>query len=205
MAVDYLQKPQSFDTLLTFLRLNKSTIENTPFKASITMKKHIYASLFVAVALLAGCSKSEPEPEPAEQVIGSYTVDKYTETFKWANDPRESSDTYTFPLKEVYNGVTYETTATLEVAKTASNIVNVTFAQKIKASNGQTQNDNSTFTSLELKKIEGSSGEFEMLDTGVKIGTIGKNAILIEDIYNDKDSTGRAYTYTIRLTGKKTQ
>lgn len=169
------------------------------------MKKYIYSSLFFAVALLAGCSKSEPEPEPAEQVIGSYTVDKYTESFKWANDPRESSDTYTFPLKEVYNGVTYVTTATLEVAKTASNIVNVTFAQKLTASNGKNESNNSTFTAIELKKIEGASGEFDMLDAGVKIGTIGKNAILIEDVYNDKDSLGRAYTYKIQLSGKKAQ
>lgn len=179
--------------------------KNATFNISITMKKYIYSSLFVAVALLAGCSKSEPEPEPAEQVIGSYTVDKYTESFKWANDPRESSDTYTFPLKEVYNGVTYETTATLEVAKTASNIVNVTFAQKLTASNGKNESNNSTFTAIELKKIEGASGEFDMLDAGVKIGTIGKNAILIEDVYNDKDSLGRAYTYKIQLSGKKAQ
>lgn len=168
------------------------------------MKKYIYASLFIAVALLGGCSKAEPEPEPAEQVIGSYTLEKYTESFKWADDPRESTDTYTFPLKEVVNGVTYETTATLEVAKTASNIVNVTLAQKTKASNGQNDSNNSTFTGLELKKIEGSAGEFEMLETGVKIGTIGNKVITIEDVLNGKDSLGRAYIYTTRLTGKKT-
>lgn len=168
------------------------------------MKKHIYASLFVAVALLAGCSKSEPEPEPAEQVIGSYTVDKYTESLKYANSPREISETTIFPFKEVYNGLTYETTATLEVAKTASNMVNVTLAQKTKISNGKTENNNSTFTAIELKKIEGTSGEFEMLDTGVKIGTIGKNAILIEESSTGKDTLG-TYTYKIQLTGKKTQ
>ncbi|MEZ4902832.1 MAG: hypothetical protein R2822_14310 [Spirosomataceae bacterium] len=159
------------------------------------MKKHIYASLFVAVALLAGCAKSEPEPEPAEQVIGSYTVDKYTEIFKWADDPRESSDTYTFPLKEVYNGVTYETTATLEVAKTASNIVNVTFAQKIKGSNGQTQNDNSTFTGLELKKIDGSTGEFEMLDTGVKSALLVKTPLRLK-MYSMEKTAQAALIFT---------
>ncbi len=167
------------------------------------MKKYIYASLFVAVALLAGCSKSEPEPEPAEQVIGSYTVEKYTEAIKYATSPSEYSETTTYPVKGQSNGLSYEITAVLDVAKTSSNIVNVTFAQTAKFSNGQTQKDNSTFTGIELKKVEGSSGEFEMLDTGVKIGTIGNKAITIEDVINDKDSLGRAYTYTIRLTGKK--
>jgi PBP1b-binding outer membrane lipoprotein LpoB len=149
------------------------------------MKKYIYASLFVAVALLAGCSKSEPEPEPAEQVIGSYTVEKYTESIKYATSPSEYSETTTYPVKGQSNGLSYEITAVLDVAKTSSNIVNVTFAQTAKFSNGQTQK------------------EFEMLDTGVKIGTIGNKAITIEDVVNDKDSLGRAYTYTIRLTGKK--
>jgi hypothetical protein len=168
------------------------------------MKKYIYASLFVAVALLAGCSKSEPEPEPAEQVIGSYTVEKLTEAIKYANASSEYAETTIYPVKgKTSTGISYEVTGVLDVAKTSSNIVNVTFAQTAKFSNGQTQKDNNTFTGIELKKIEGSSGEFEMLDTGVKIGTIGNKAITIEDVVNDKDSLGRAYTYTIRLTGKK--
>lgn len=168
------------------------------------MKKHIYASLFVAVALLAGCSKSEPEPEPAEQVIGSYTVEKLTEAIKYASASSEYAETTIYPVKgKTSTGISYEITGVLDVAKTASNIVNVTFTQTAKLSNGQTQKENSSFTGIELKKIEGSTGQFEMLDTGVKIGTIGNKAITIEEIVNDKDSLGRAYTYTLRLTGSK--
>lgn len=168
------------------------------------MKKYMYASLFVAVALLAGCSKAEPEPEPAEQVIGSYTVEKLTEAIKYANASSEYAETTTYPIKgKTSTGVSYEITGVLDVAKTASNIVNVTFTQTAKLSNGQTQKDNSTFTGVELKKIEGANGQFEMLETGVKIGTIGNKSITIEEISNDKDSLGRAFTYTFRLTGTK--
>lgn len=170
------------------------------------MKKYIYAALFISTAMLAGCSKSEPEPEPAEQVIGSYTVDKLTTAIKYAASPSEFAETTVYPLKGTTgSGIGYEVNAVLDVAKTASNMVTVTFTQTAKLSNGQTEKDNFAYTGIELKKIENSSGEFELLDTGVKIGTIGKNAISIEEVTNDKDSTGAAYTYTFRITGKKAQ
>ncbi len=171
------------------------------------MKKYLYVALFMTTALLAGCSKSEPEPEPAEQVIGSYTVDKLTEAIKYATSSSEYAETTNYPVKGTNTaGVGYEVSAVLDVAKTASNIITVTFTETAKLSNGQTQKGNpSAFTGIELKKIEGSSGEFEMLNTGVKIGTIGKNAITLEEVTNDKDSSGVAYTYTFRITGKKAQ
>ncbi len=165
------------------------------------MKKYIYASLFIAVALLGGCSKAEPEPEPAEQVIGSYTVDKIVESIKYATATTEQSFTTALPIK----GTGYELSAVLDVAKSAANIVTVSLVQTVKYTNGQApEKTTDAFNSIELKKIEGSSGEFDMLDTGVKIGTIGKNAITFEEISNEKDSLGRAYTYTFKMTGKKT-
>lgn len=164
------------------------------------MKKYIYSSLFVAISLLAGCSKSEPEPEPAEQVIGSYTVDKIVESYKYATATTEQSYTTTLPIK----GQGAELTAVLDVAKSASNIVTVSFIQTVKYTSGKTPEKNTdTFNSIELKKIDASPGEFDMLDTGVKIGTIGKNAITFENVSNEKDSLGRAYVYTFRMTGKK--
>ncbi|AEI51534.1 hypothetical protein [Runella slithyformis] len=169
------------------------------------MKKYIYAALFISTALLAGCSKSEPEPEPAEQVIGSYTVDKITDAYKYASSPTEYAETTVYPLKGTTStGIGYEVNAVLDVAKTASNIVNITFTQTAKLSNGQTQKDNFAYTGIELKKIEGASGQFEMLETGVKIGTITKTAINIEEVTSAKDSTGASYTYTLRISGKKT-
>lgn len=163
------------------------------------MKKYIYASMFFAVAVLAGCSKPEPEPEPAEQVIGTYNVDKITESIKYASATSEISETTTLPIK----GNGYELTAVLDVAKKSSNIVTIAFVQTVKFTNGKTEKDSDAFDSIELKKVEGSTGQYDMLDTGVKIGTIGSNAITFENVSNDKDSLGRAYTYTFRMTGKK--
>ena len=170
------------------------------------MKKYVYAALFISTAFFAGCSKAEPEPEPAEQVIGVYTVDKQTESIKYANSASEISESLIYPIKgKTSTGLNYEVTAVLNVSKTAANLVTVAFTQTAKLSNGQSEKQDATFSNIELKKIEGTSGEFDMLDTGVKIGTVGKNAITIEEVINDKDSLGVAYTYTFRLTGKKTQ
>jgi len=165
------------------------------------MKKYIYASLFIAVALLGGCSKAEPEPEPAEQVIGSYTVDKIVESIKYATASTEQSYTTALPIK----GTGYELSAVLDVAKSAANIVTISLVQTVTytAAGKAPEKTTDAFNSIELKKIEGSSGEFDMLDTGVKIGTIGKNAITFEEVSNEKDSLGRAYTYTFKMTGKK--
>lgn len=174
------------------------TKQKSHFNISITMKKYLYASLFFAVAVLAGCSKTEPEPEPAEQVIGTYNVDKITESIKYATATSEISETISLPIK----GNGYELTAVLDVAKKASNIVTIAFVQTVKYTNGQTEKDSDAFDSIELKKVEGTS-EYEMLDTGVKIGTIGNNTITFENVSNEKDSLGRAYTYTFRMTGKK--
>jgi len=164
------------------------------------MKKYIYASLFLAVALLAGCSKTEPEPEPADQVIGTYNVEKITESIKYATATSEISETTTLPIK----GNGYELTAVLDVAKKSSNIVTIAFVQTVKyTATGKTEKDSDAFDSIELKKVDGATGQYDMLDTGVKIGTIGSNSITFENVANDKDSLGRAYTYTFRMTGKK--
>lgn len=168
------------------------------------MKKYIYAALFISTTLLAGCSKSEPEPEPAEQVIGSYTVDKVSQSVKYPGSP-EYSLTDTYPLKGTEGGISYEITAALDVAKTASNIVSITFLQTAKLSNGTTEKgDPVAFPGIELKPITGASGEFELLETGVKIGTVGKKSIAIELASSRKDSTGATYTETYRISGKKT-
>lgn len=167
------------------------------------MKKYIYAALFISTAMLAGCSKSEPEPEPAEQVIGSYAVDKVSQSVKYPSSP-EYSLTDTYPLKGTEGGIGYEVTAVLDVAKTASNIVSITFLQTVKLSNGTTEKgDPTAFPGIELKPITGSAGEFDLLETGVKIGTIGKNSIALELASSRKDSTGATYTETYRITGKK--
>ncbi|WP_028668737.1 hypothetical protein [Runella zeae] len=165
------------------------------------MKKHLYAFLFVSVALLGGCSKSEPEPEPAEQVIGTYNVDKITIAFKYNDSPVEESQSYVLPFK----GTGGELSAILDVSKTSSNVVTISYIETAKYTDGTTDKNTDVYSSIELKKNESNSAIFDMFNAGAKSGTIGGGTIALDDIVNAKDSTGRAYTYTFRVTGKKAQ
>jgi hypothetical protein len=163
--------------------------------------KKLYTLATIAL-LFWGCSKTEtPEPEPAEQVIGTYAVDKITESIKYDTSPNESAETINLPFK---NSKGDELSATLDVAKKASNMVTMVFVQTLKyAATGKSDTNRDAFDTVELKKIEGSAGQFEMLDAGKKFGTIGNNNILLEEIIADKDSLGRKFTYTLRISGKK--
>mgnify|MGYP001810403957 CR=1 FL=1 len=154
----------------------------------------------MTTALLAGCSKSEPEPEPAEQVIGTYTVDKVSIAFKYNDSPIEESQSYILPFKSVDG----EITAVVDISKSGSNLITLTYAETVKPTNGQSQTSRDVYNSIELKPGTGS-GVFEMLNTGVKSGTVGGGNLNFEDITSAKDSAGRAFTYTFRITGKKAQ
>ena len=164
--------------------------------------KNLFALLFVAAALLAGCSKSTPEPEPAEQVIGTYNVDKYVESFKYATSSTETSQTTNYPLKDSRGN---ERSLVLDVAKVSANAVSVTFTQTDKLANGQTQKQTpDALGTFDLKKPDGgAAGLFDLYDGASKVGNIGNNTILFEDKINDKDSLGRAFVFTARLSSKK--
>ena len=163
--------------------------------------KNLFALLFVAAALLAGCSKSTPEPEPAEQVIGTYNVDKYVESFKYATSSTETSQTTNYPIKDNKGN---ELSIVLDVAKVSANAVSVTLTQTYKPVSGQSQKQTDAFGTLDLKKPDGgAAGLFDLYDGATKVGNIGNNTILFEDQTNEKDSLGRSFVYTIRLSGKK--
>lgn len=163
--------------------------------------KNLFALLFVAAALLAGCSKSTPEPEPAEQVIGTYNLDKYVESFKYATSSTETSQTTNYPLKDSRGN---ERSIVLDVAKVSANAVSVTSTQTDKLVNGQSQKRTEAFGTFDLKKPDGgAAGLFDLYDGVVKVGNIGNNTILFEEQINDKDSLGRAFVYIVRLSGKK--
>jgi hypothetical protein len=163
--------------------------------------KKTFAALFFVSALFFGCSKTTtPEPEPAEQVIGNYNVDKITESFKLNTSPSEQLDVLNLPFKSSTGD---QLSATLDVAKKSSNIVTMVFVQTLKYANGKTDSQRDAFSDIELKKIDNTTGQFDMLIGGTKVGTIGNNSIFIEEIETGKDSLGRAYTYKFQITGKK--
>ncbi|RDB07767.1 hypothetical protein [Runella aurantiaca] len=165
------------------------------------MKKYLYAALFITSAMLAGCSKSEPEPEPAEQVIGSYTVDKVTVAYKYVDSPVEESQSYIFPFKNNQG----ELTAIVDVSKSASNIITLTYVETAKYTNGQTETSKDVYSSIELKPSETASGVFDMYSAGVKSGTVGGGNLNFEDITSLKDTVGRALTFAFRISGKKSK
>ena len=162
--------------------------------------KYIFASLFLAAAVLAGCSKTTVEPEPAEQVIGTYTVDKIVQSLKYASSPTENSQTFNLPFKGP-NG--YELSATIDLSKKSANTLTAVY-NEIQIENGKKTSNPSPFNSIELKKADNAAaGQFDMYDGATKIGTVGNGLITIEEAVTEKDSLGRQYTFTFKVTGKK--
>jgi uncharacterized protein YcfL len=163
--------------------------------------KKIIASLFVATALLAGCSKSTPEPEPAEQVIGVYNVDKTVESFKYVTSSSESSETTSYPLKDSRGN---ELAVSFDVAKVSANSISVNLTQTYKPVTGAAEKQVDAFGTLELKKPDnGAAGLFDMYDGATKVGSIGNNTILYEEQGTDRDSLGRQFTFKFQISGKK--
>ena len=69
----------------------------------------------LSAALLSSCSKTTVEPDPADQVIGSYNGTTYTESI---NGVAQSIDLTNTSIKE---NITIE----MSVAKKSANIVNI--------------------------------------------------------------------------------
>ncbi|TAF94971.1 MAG: hypothetical protein EAZ32_14195 [Cytophagia bacterium] len=162
--------------------------------------KKFFTPLFLATALLAGCSKTTPEPEPAEQAIGGYNVDKITESIKFANSSSELSESTNYPIKNM-NG---ELSLRFDVAKVSANSVSVVLVQDTKPTSGAPRQRIDPFGTYELKKPDnGAAGLFDMYDGVTRVGSIGNSTILYEEQGSDKDSLGRQFTYTFRISGKK--
>ena len=162
--------------------------------------KYLFAPLFMAAAILAGCSKATVEPEPAEQVIGTYVVDKITQSLKYATSPTENSQTFNLPFSGA-NG--YKLSATIDLSKKSANTLTAVYTET-ETVGGKTTIDPQPLNSIELKKADSApAGQFDMYDGATKIGTVGNGLITVEEQETGKDSLGRAYTFIFRITGKK--
>jgi hypothetical protein len=163
----------------------------------------IYAIVAIALVGLSSCSKTEPEKEPSEQVIGTYNVDQFTQSLKYDLSSTTSSETLNLPEKDSDG----ELSATFDVAKKSSNTVLLTYTWLYKPTTGTAEKDVQAFGDYELRKVDNApAGQFELYDVtnATKAGTIGNNIILIEEMVTGQDSLKRKYTYTQRITGKKT-
>ncbi|MCU0339043.1 MAG: hypothetical protein MUE30_04105 [Spirosomaceae bacterium] len=162
------------------------------------MKKSLYAFLF-ATTLLAGCAKTEPEPEPAEQVIGTYDVKSLSAS---ANGivivgyefPATITDT-----DAAGKTLRFEVSQTLDVAKKSANsvtIVSTTFEKNLATGKVETSKD--PFDDVELKKND--TGAFDMIDAqGKKVGTATKDEM---NFVEEEEVTDNGQKFLVKITIK---
>lgn len=153
------------------------------------MKKLIY--FFVLAFVISSCSKKTVDPDPSEQVLGTYKVTTYTES---TNGVGLTYDLTSASLKDLLQ-------ITFEVSKKGASVITVglTFTQK--DAQGKTQVSKDSFDNVDLKN--GVNGEFEMFEGAKKIGKIGNGSLVLEDEYDDKDSNGKAIKVKDTFVAKK--
>lgn len=146
----------------------------------------------LSAAFLSSCSKTTVEPEPADQVIGSYSGTTYTESI---NGVAQSIDLTNSTIK---NNVVID----MSVAKKSANIVNIVLNISQRDSTGTMQTYTDSYDSIELKAL--GNGEFDMLSVGESIGQIGNGAMKLQETYTDTDaSTGATAQVTVTIAATK--
>jgi hypothetical protein len=156
---------------------------------------HQFRAFFYALLssfVLASCSQDDPEPAPAEQVIGSYTGTTYSEG---NNGVSQNYDLTNTSIQTVFS-------ISFEVAKKSDNTVTITMAVAQKDENGQPQNFTQIYENVELKKMSNSSN-YEMFYNSVRLGEIGNGTLKLEESYDDVDSNGRAIKIDVVIGAKK--
>jgi len=166
------------------------------------MKKQFYLAIFLVGALLTGCSKSDPEPEPAEQIIGSYDV----QTISISVDG-VVVEGYELPAKisdkdASGNTIQIELTQTLEVAKKSMNVVTIVSTTNEKdLKTGKVTTSRDPFDDIELKK--NSAGTYDMIDTkGKAVGTASKDDLNFAEESDITDS-GKVYKVKYSIKAKR--
>lgn len=148
--------------------------------------------ILLASFVLASCSQEDPEPIPAEQVIGSYTGISYSEG---SNGISQKYDLTNTSIQAAFS-------ITFEVAKKSDNLVTVTMIILQKDENDQLQTYRQVYESVELKKIE-SNNSYEMYYNGQRLGEIGDGALTLEETYEDMDDNGLTIKIDVIIGAKK--
>lgn len=159
-----------------------------------TISNLFLGSIFalLSAAMLFSCSKTTVEPEPADQVIGSYNGTTYTESI---NGVAQSIDLTNTSIKE---NITIE----MSVAKKSANIINIVLKISQRDSTGTMQSYTETYDSIELKAL--GNGSFDMLSVGETIGQIGNGAMKLQETYTDTDdTTGASAQVTVTIAAAK--
>ncbi len=146
------------------------------------MKKTFY---FAALSLVIfSCSKTTVEPEPADQVVGTYITATYTATTNGAG--------YALDLTNTAVGLQI----TFDVVKKTGTTATLIEKDVNKDATGKITTDTYTYD-IELKKNAKIATQFDISDakTGAARGMIGNDSMTFLNEYDDKDSNGK----TIRV------
>jgi hypothetical protein len=148
-------------------------------------------SAFALVIGLSGCTKQEVEPDPADQVIGTYSGITYTESI---NGIAQSYDLTNELIKN-------EVVISMNVAKKSASTVTILLNFSQRDSTGTMQSYTDTYDAIELKALGG--GDFEMQNDGTVVGKIGNDLLKLQEIYSDADENGAAIQVAVTIDAKK--
>ncbi len=148
-------------------------------------------SAFALIIGLSGCTKQEVEPDPADQVIGTYSGMTYTESI---NGIAQSYDLTNELIKN-------EVVISMNVAKKSASMVTIVLNFSQRDSTGAMQSYTDTYDTIDLQAL--GSGDFEMRNTGTAVGKIGNGLLKLQEIYSSADENGTAIQVAVTIDAKK--
>ncbi len=152
------------------------------FKTIFNMKKALYC---IALSLVIfSCSKATVEPDPTDQVVGTYATTNYSATTNGAG----------FALDLTNTAVGLQ--ITFDIVKKTANTATVIEKDVNKDAAGKITTDTYTYD-VDLKKNAKTTTQYDITDskTGATRGTVGNDSMTFLNEYDDKDSNGK----TIRV------
>lgn len=156
-----------------------------------TITNVLFLTVFALVLGLSGCTKEEVEPDPADQVIGTYSGTTYTESI---NGIAQSIDLTNELIKN-------DVVISVDVAKKSVSTVTIILGISQRDSTGVMQTYSNTYDTIDLRAL--GNGNFELQNAGTVVGQIGNGVLKLQETYSDNDTNGNAIQVAITIDAKK--
>lgn len=156
-----------------------------------TITNVLFLTAFALVLGLSGCTKEEVEPDPADQVIGTYSGTTYTESI---NGIAQSIDLTNELIKN-------DVMISVGVAKKSVSTITIILDISQRDSTGTMQSYSNTYDTIDLKAL--GNGNFELQNAGTVVGQIGNGVLKLQETYSDNDANGNAIQVAITIDAKK--
>lgn len=156
-----------------------------------TITNVLFLTVFALVLGLSGCTKEEVEPDPADQVIGTYSGTTYTESI---NGIAQSIDLTNELIKN-------DVVISVDVAKKSVSTVTIILGISQRDSTGVMQTYSNTYDTIDLRAL--GNGNFELQNAGTVVGQIGNGVLKLQETYSDNDANGNAIQVAITIDAKK--